>query len=342
MATIRKRGDYQWQAIVRKAGFDPVYATFDTKKEAEIWAMETELSMEKDRYVNRSNVPTLHDALQRYLREVTVHKAKSTQSAEIKKAQIILAAPIAAKRLSDVTPDVLSAWTADLSTRQKKAGNTIRLYLALISHLYTVAASAWGLRDISNPVKAARASTPRPASGRERRLRPGECGLLMALLPYPYDHMAALAVETAMRREEIFEITKENVNLKNRSILLPRTKNGDARTVPLSPAALEIMEDILITENRQKKRKGLNRLWSAPENVDAISQMFGKYTADTPVEDLHFHDLRHEAVSRLFENTDLDAMEIARISGHKTWSQLSRYSHLRTDRLADRLAGKKR
>ena len=342
MATIRKRGDYQWQAIVRKAGFDPVYATFDTKKEAEIWAMETELSMEKDRYVNRSNVPTLHDALQRYLREITIHKAKSTQSAEIKKAQTILAAPIAAKKLSDITPDVLSAWTADLSTRQKKAGNTIRLYLAIISHLYTVAASAWGLRDLYNPVKAARASTPRPASGRERRLRPGECGLLMAALPYPYDHMAALAIETAMRREEIFEITLENVNLKNRSIFLSKTKNGDARTVPLSPAALEIIGAIMAAEDKIKRKGAPGRLWSTPENVDAISQMFGKHTADTCLSDLHFHDLRHEAVSRFFENTDLDAMEIARISGHKTWSQLSRYSHLRTDRLADRLAGKKR
>ena len=98
----------------------------------------------------------------------------------------------------------------------------------------------------------------------------------------------------------------------------------------------------MAAEDKIKRKGAPGRLWSTPENVDAISQMFGKHTADTCLSDLHFHDLRHEAVSRFFENTDLDAMEIARISGHKTWSQLSRYSHLRTDRLADRLAGKKR
>jgi integrase len=60
------------------------------------------------------------------------------------------------------------------------------------------------------------------------------------------------------------------------------------------------------------------------------------------VEGLRFHDLRHEAISRLFENTDLDLMEIQKITGHKTLQMLLRYTHLRTARLADRLAGAKK
>ena len=335
MATIRKRGDYQWQAVVRKAGFDPVYATFDTKKDAEIWAMETELSMEKKRYIDKKSVPTLHDALVRYLSEVTIHKAPYTQHGERTKAVVIQRSSLARKRLDEITPAVLNTWTADLATHQEKSGNTIRLYLALISHTYTVAASSWGLDSLKNPVQAARASTPKAGRGRDRRLREdsGECGLLMAALPYPYDHMAALALETAMRRTEIHGLTWDAINLKKRSIFLQKTKNGEARTIPLSPGAL----DILTMLGPQEK----GHLWQMV-TADAVSHMFSKHVRAAGLEDFHFHDLRHEAVSRFFENTDLDAMEIARISGHKTWSQLSRYSHLRTDRLADRLAGKKR
>lgn len=60
------------------------------------------------------------------------------------------------------------------------------------------------------------------------------------------------------------------------------------------------------------------------------------------IEDLRFHDLRHEAISRFFERTDLDVMEIKAITGHKTLQMLARYTHLRTARLADRLAGSRR
>lgn len=370
MATFRKRGDYQWQAIVRKAGFDTVYATFDTKKEAETWAMETELSMGKNRYTNKDDVPTMAAALEKYLAEVTPHKSLHSQKSEHKFAKVISASPLGQKKLSDITPNLIITWAMNLHTEKGNSGNTIRLYCALISHLYTIARDTWRMRDLDNPIAAAKPSLPRSSTGRERRLDKdaGECGLLMALLPYPYSHMAALALETAMRREEIFEITVEHVHIAERFIHLPKTKNRSKRDVPLSPAAIAIVEDILQalddhdaqrhqkiktrrhqhltdkggcpTSSSMERRK--KRIWSTPETVDAITQMFGKYTAETICEDLNFHDLRHEAVSRLFENTDLDAMEIARISGHKTWSQLSRYSHLRTDRLADRLAGKKR
>lgn len=67
-----------------------------------------------------------------------------------------------------------------------------------------------------------------------------------------------------------------------------------------------------------------------------------KIVKKTELEDLRFHDLRHEATSRFFEETDLDVMEIREITGHKTMQMLARYSHLRSSRLADRLAGARR
>ena len=73
-----------------------------------------------------------------------------------------------------------------------------------------------------------------------------------------------------------------------------------------------------------------------------ITHTFIKVCKSAEIEGLTFHDLRHEATSRLFENTDLDIMEIKSITGHKTLQMLARYSHLRTHRLVDRLTGAKR
>jgi integrase len=75
---------------------------------------------------------------------------------------------------------------------------------------------------------------------------------------------------------------------------------------------------------------------------DQITDTMKKVRAKAKREDIRFHDLRHEATSRFFENTDLDVMEVKAITGHKTLQMLSRYTHLRTARLADRLAGRKR
>lgn len=76
--------------------------------------------------------------------------------------------------------------------------------------------------------------------------------------------------------------------------------------------------------------------------MDAIIQAMEQARKKAGLQDLHFHDLRHEAISRLFENTDLDVMEIKTISGHRSMQMLARYSHLRAHRLADRLAGARR
>lgn len=73
-----------------------------------------------------------------------------------------------------------------------------------------------------------------------------------------------------------------------------------------------------------------------------MTQAMQKACKKAKIKNLRFHDLRHEAISRFFENTDLDVMEIKTKTGHRTLSMLARYSHLRTHRLADRLAGGKR
>jgi len=144
-----------------------------------------------------------------------------------------------------------------------------------------------------------------------------------------------LALETAMRRGELSNLCWKDVDLERRTATLYETKNGETRTTPLSPRALEILRAI-----RENGSEGQERVFS--KMPEAITYAMDKACKTAQLQNLHFHDLRHEATSRLFENTDLDMMEIRSITGHKTLQMLVRYTHLRSARLADRLAGTKR
>jgi integrase len=134
-----------------------------------------------------------------------------------------------------------------------------------------------------------------------------------------------LAIETAMRRGEIISLTLENVNFDKRTAYLPDTKNGDSRTVPLSFRAIELLEQV---------RTSRGKLF--PINGDSIGKAFRRVTDRVGIEDLRFHDLRHEATSRLFEK-GLQLMEVASITGHKDLAMLKRYTHLDAEKLALKL-----
>ena len=120
--------------------------------------------------------------------------------------------------------------------------------------------------------------------------------------------------------------------MKNSSLYLAETKNYEERTIPLSPTAIEILNGL------PRQIQGSVFELSA----DHITSHMRRAVKSAEIENLRFHDLRHEAISRLFENTDLDTMEIKMISGHKSMQMLARYSHLRANKLAERLAGSKR
>lgn len=110
---------------------------------------------------------------------------------------------------------------------------------------------------------------------------------------------------------------------------LPLTKNGEARDVPLSTRATETLRALAKRMDRDEERV-------LPVSSDAVRLAWEHLRTRAGVGDLHIHDLRHEAVSRLFEK-GLDIMEVSTISGHKTLTMLKRYTHLRADDLVARL-----
>lgn len=206
--------------------------------------------------------------------------------------------------------------------------NTLRLEFALVSHLFEVARKEWGMETLQNPIKAFR--KPRLPPGRDRRLEAGEEAALLAhcraTSNLVLEVLITVAVETAMRRRELVKLDWAEVNLARRMVRLRDTKNGRPRVVPLSTRAVAALQRLTMPHSGSVFGMGNN----------AITVRFGKACKACRIVGLTFHDLRHEATSRLFEK-GLSLMEAATITGHQSLQMLQRYTHLRPSDLLNRL-----
>ena len=173
---------------------------------------------------------------------------------------------------------------------------------------------------------------PKPGKPRQRRLEAGEEEALLQACRESGAHylqtFVILAIETGMRFGELAGVAWENLNLQKRTIYLPDTKNGSPRTVPLSTRALNAIQT--------QPRSIDGRLFSVKPGSIRSAFLIALYRAQATQPDskmflreLRFHDLRHEAVTRLFER-GLNPIEVGMVSGHKTLSMLQRYTHLLT------------
>jgi integrase len=326
MASIRKRGPAQWEARIRKKGWPVTCKTFDTKIQAEQWSRQIEGEMDCGVFISRTEAEstTLFDALERYIDEYIIPRLADSKR-EVNRAKAIQRRDLAQRFLASIRGKDIAEF---IKKRQAEGAgaNAIRLDLTLLSKMFEVAASDWGMESLSNPVK--KANKPKLPSGRSRRLEGDEEERLLAACQRPFRDVVKFALETAMRREEIASIEWTQVDLQKRFVHLPRTKNGEVRTVPLSPAALEVIQSM--PRNLSGPVFGMAK--------DAITKAMVLACKKAEIEGMCFHDLRHEATSRLFENTDLDVMEIRLITGHKSMQMLARYSHIRVTHLVGKLS----
>lgn len=333
MPTIRKRGQ-RWHARVRRRGHPEQSETFRTKAEAERWAREVEQQIDTGRFVATSREAertTLEEALDRYAREVTPRKR--THRPELQKIAALRRHDLAGRMLAAVRGADVAALRDELAGRGL-APTTIRLHLAVLSHLFTVARTEWGMEGLRNPCdevakpSAAGRARSRRAEGDElERILRAARGLAWWAAP-----AIELAVETAMRRAEIAGLQWQHVDLQAGVAHLPQTKNGDARDVPLSPRAIEIL--------RALPRRLSGAVFGV--GADAISHAFMDARQAAGVQGLRLHDLRREATSRLFERGDLSIVEIAEVTGHRTLQMLKVYGRPRAAEIAAKLAGKKK
>jgi integrase len=331
MASIRKRNPYQWEVRIRKRGYPTACKTFETKLDAEAWARQIESEMDRGIFISRTEAEryTLSECLDRYIDEYIRPRLKSSIFA-VYRAKALKRRALAHRIMASIRAKDIADYRRERETDGVK-GATICLELALLSRLFNFARSDWGMESLQNPVQLV--AKPKIPKGRERRLEAGEEEKLLQASPENFRPVILFALATAMRREEIASLQWKNVNIQARSILLQDTKNNESRTIPLSVPAIDILQNIQYTDEKELVFGMCSQ---------HITNVMTKACKKANLENLHFHDLRHEAISRFFENTDLDVMEIKAISGHKTLQMLARYTHLRTSRLADRLAGAKR
>jgi integrase len=189
--------------------------------------------------------------------------------------------------------------------------------------------SEWGLMLSVNPVDQIK--KPPSPKARERRLNDGEYERLEAASKLTRNAhiwpIVVFAIETGMRRGEILGLTWDNIDLKRRTAFLPLTKNGSSREVPLSTKAVCVLQ-------QQRTRTGISPF---PVTANAFRLAWDRLRGRAGLNDLRFHDLRHEAISRFFE-MGLSIPEVAFISGHKDVKMLFRYTHLRVDSVVSKLA----
>lgn len=340
MATITKREDMRherrWQARVRRTGFPTQTKSFPTKGEAEAWARDVEAEYDKGHAIDQRDAREmmLGDALRRYLAEVTpLHKGAATEGYRIRQ---LLTHPICGYSLANLTRTAVTGYREE--RLRTVSGSSARKEMQLLALVIDHARRDWGVYLAENPLRLIR--LPKENAARERRLRSGEEAVLLtecraARAPY-LEHAVIVAIETGMRQSEMLALTWDRIDLEKRVARLTDTKNGDARAVPLTRravAALEAMKQVRVYEWTKHTTEGPFHWVGAT----VIRHAFMRARDKAGMPDLRFHDLRHEATSRLFEK-GLNTMEVASITGHKTLAMLRRYSHLSMDHLLAKLA----
>jgi integrase len=341
MASITARGD-RWQAKIRRNGYPTTSKTFARRADATAWARQQEAEMDRGVWRDRSSADTttLYALLEWYQRDVM----PTHRGAEVERQRIdaLKRDEITRFKLSALSPLVLADWR-DRRLAAGCAGSTVNRELNMIS-----ACINWGRKElmiaVENPVAGIRRPSNPPA--RNRRLEGDEeRRLLDALEDQSGEHVRAdgkkyrhgtrnpwvrpvveFAIETAMRRGELLSLRWCDVDLARRVAKLQQTKNGGPRDVPLSPYAVKVLKSL--------PRSICGRVF--PLSANALKKCWVRACKRAAINDLRFHDLRHEATSRLAEKLP-NLVELSAVTGHKDLRMLARYYHPRADDLARKL-----
>jgi integrase len=297
--------------------------------------------------------PTLKQALERYLKDVS-SKKRGGDGTDKHLTKVWCSTTLANRPISTITQHDLvryrDEWLKEIS------GSTVVRRLAIMSHLFTIARKDWGMLYIDDPSKTLR--KPIVQDARERRIIDN---LFVAGKEIPTDELTwiirntnskhlptiiNLAVETAMRRSEIINLRREHINFDEGCILIPKTKNGKSRTIPLSPWASYTLIQYIALNNRAGNLFDVSESAITRSFIRAIRKARKLYLGECNKQNipanndflvnLRFHDLRHEATSRLA--TVYEMHELAKITGHSDTRMLLRYYHPDVKHLTMKLA----
>lgn len=323
MASIQRSGN-KWRVQVFVAGVRSS-TTLPTKQEAAKWALEREAEMRGSKLPDR----TLLEAMRRYVKEEAPKRAGEHWE-RLRITAWEKSMPMIGRRLAAIDSSDITNWR-DSRLAQVKPG-TVAREMNLLRSVFETARREWKwIRQ--NPMSDVR--WPQQPKGRARRILPEEEAALVEAfgLGGPLKAETAsqrtglaflLALETAMRSGEILALTWPNVHLADQYVHLPKTKNGDARDVPLSKRACEILRALPLGFGPVFQLDGATR-----------DTLWRRVRDKTPHRDVHFHDSRAEAIWRLSKK--LDVLQLARVIGHRDLASLMIYYNESAASLAKQL-----
>ncbi len=358
MASIKKRQNGKYQVQVRRAGHPTVTRTFIAETDAKQFARSQETAIDRGELLTsrEARSVTFGACLERYLETKTPKKKGAAQ--EKYRVRQLQSHDIALQFMASVRGMHVAGYIDDREADGLKPSSILREVM-LISHVFETARRAWGMESLGNPVK--NVELPKVDDARDRRIRTA----MMSLdggPPRLVDEIEVIkhvtqsnelptlidiAVATTMRRGEMAGVLRRNINLANRTLFLPKTKNSDSRTVPLSTIALARLQAQMDASKDTKLFK---------MRADSVTQAFRRavhraraiYEAQCAADpsmvvdegflvDLRFHDLRHEGTSRIAVLDHIQLHQLSAITGHKTFRMLKRYLHADMTALAMKL-----
>ena len=325
MATISKKFG-KWYVQIRRSFHKPIYKSFIAKQDAHKWARETERLIEVGQFVDttEANKTTLKTLLERYEREVVPKKRTTGDKYLISN---IMKHSFVDKVLSHITSSDIAEF------RDKRlnvvSGSSVNRELSIVSDCIKRAINEWGCYIRENPVKPSLRCEENPS--RTRRLDIGEYEKLMMACKKSRAFWCPIidfAIHSAMRRGELLRLTWQMVHLEKKYITLPPeiTKTNKVRNVPLQPHAIEIL--------RKLPRSLDGRVF--PIGIKNFERTWTKICRRANIKGLRWHDLKREAISRLFER-GLSISEVQLFCGNSL-ATLNVYTEHNSTTLAEKLA----
>ncbi len=302
--------------------------TFDRKPAAQAWLKKRETELAQPGALIKRADPLLKDVIDQYnLENKKEHGKTKTQV-----LNTIKTAKIGELRCSEINSQELVEFCKSINAQPSTRGN----YMSHLASIFTVANPLWGYPLDKQAINDARVVLDKigmigKSNQRSRRPTLDELDKLMEHYTLaeakrkdviPMTRLIPFAIFSTRRQEEICRLERRDLEQADlvitvRDMKNPGEKKGNDVRTELTPEALRLIE-------LQPDTKG--RIW--PYNAESVSASFTRACVILGIEDLHFHDLRHEGISRLFE-LGWNIPRVASVSGHRSWTSLKRYTHIR-------------
>jgi len=348
MASIRRQESGAWRVQVRRKGRS-VSETFIRHEDAKRWSVDAERQIDRGQSPTVSRIgklKTFGDLIDLHISDMEEVGKAPGRSKEATLA--MLKRRLGSLNMVEIDRERIVKFGRE---RAKEGAGpvTVSMDVGVIKLVIQHAAAVHGLPVNVEPVDLGRVALKRlgltgKSNERDRRPTEEELEKLFKLWDendrqiIPMSRIVKFAIATAMRQEEISRVTWDDLNTRTKMLLIrdrkdPRQKKGNDQRIPLLKVS-GYDAIALIEEQRAIRANEDDRIF--PYNHKSVSAAFTRACQDLEIEDLHFHDMRHEGTSRLFE-AGFRIEQVALVTGHKDWKMLRRYTHIRPESLHDQL-----